>query len=374
MELRLRREALLAELGPMQGIIERRTTVPALTHVLLRAERGLLSLAATDMDISLTSEVAVELAAAGSLTVSARKLHEIVRAANAEQMRWQADDRQVLTIEAGRSRFRVRGLPAGNFPSLPDLAKEPVLAAVALEDLRRWISLVLFAVSSEQNRFQLSGALIKLRPGRFELVATDGHRLALVEVERPEFRAEAQLMVPRKALQEILRLEGKGIVELRRSEHHVSFRCPPWELCGRLLDGAFPDYEKVISREADKELEVDRREFLAAVERVSLLAGERNRGIRLALGNPEEFELSAANPDLGEASEQIGCKYRGESLNIAFNPDYLAQFLSAVTSSRVSFSLRDEMGQCVARPVRPEEGEDGASGEQYRCVIMPMRL
>ncbi len=374
MKLQLQREALLAELGPMQGIVERRSTVPALTHVWLDARDNSLAVAATDMDISLTSEIPAKVTQPGSLTVQARKLHEIVRAMEAAELNWNADERQTLSIEAGRSRFRIRGLPATTFPSLPNLSGQAPFVEVDLSELRRWVSLVLFAVSSEQTRFQLSGALFKLGAGRLEIVATDGHRLALVQIERPELSATGQILVPRKALQELLRLEGNRTIRIRKSEHHVSFHCPPRELCARLLDGSFPDYEKVLSRDADKELDVDRREFLAAVERVSLLAGERNRGIKLSLRDTNSFEVSAANPDLGDASEEVACSYRGEPLQIAFNPDYLVDFLQAVSTSKVRLAMRDEMGQCLARPLPAEEDPSPASAEQYRCVIMPMRL
>jgi DNA polymerase-3 subunit beta len=374
MKLHLEREALLQELGPMQGIVERRSTVPALTHVWLEAKPDGLAIAATDMDISLTSEIPAKVTERGSLTVHARKLHEIMRALSASEVEWAADERQTLSIVAGRSRFRVRGLPPSSFPTLPQLGNQPALFSVPMEEFRRWVSLVLFAVSGEQSRYQLSGALLKLVPGRLEFVATDGHRLAWLQVERKEISESCQILIPRKALQELLRLEGSGAVTVRKSEHYVSFHFPPRELCGRLLDGNFPDYEKVISRDADKFLEVDRREFLNAVERVSLLTGERNRGVRLRLENAESFEISAANPDLGEASEEVVCSYRGEPLAIAFNPDYLVDFLQAVSTAKVRFSMRDEMGQTIAEPMVEKEEAALPVGERYRCVIMPMRL
>lgn len=371
MEIRLKREELLAELVPMQGIVERRTTIPVLSHLLLRAEGGRLNVAATDLDVSLTSSLAAEVKGEGALAVQARKFLEIVRALVADEIALVLEDERSLRIAAGRSRFRIHGLPAADFPTLPEVAGKASLE-VPLKSFQRMIGKVLFAVSSEESRFQLSGALLKLNGPRAEMVATDGHRLALIDVALPKAAtASDTVLVPRKALQELMRLEGEGGLEFRRGEHHLAFRAGHREMICRVLEGAFPDYERVIARNNDKKVTCERKPLGDAVARVALVTGDRNRGVRLEFA-AGEITVAAANPDLGEATETLGCEYGGSGIKIGLNPDYLAQFLSAVETDKVLLELKDENSQCVGHPVRPA-GAEGPD-ERYLCVIMPMRI
>lgn len=388
MEIRLKREKLLAELVPMQGIVERRTTIPVLSHLLLAARDGRLHVAATDLDVSLTSSLDAEISAPGSIAVQARKFLEIVRALVADEITLTLQDERSLRIAAGRSRFRIHGLPAADFPTLPQVEGKASFA-VPLAAFRRLVGKVLFAVSSEESRFQLSGALLKLKGQRAEMVATDGHRLALIDAALPEAAGEDAVLVPRKALHELLRLEGDGALEFRRGEHHLAFRTGAREMICRILEGAFPDYERVIARNHDKRVVCERRPLADAVQRVALVTGDRNRGVRLEFG-AGELTVAAANPDLGEASETLACEYAGAAIKIGLNPDYLTQFLAAVETDRVLLELKDENSQCVGQPLRPEPASAGSSGsagssspnaaadasasERYVCVIMPMRI
>ncbi len=371
MEIRLKREELLAELVPMQGIVERRTTIPVLSHLLLRAEAGRLHLAATDLDVSLTSSVAAEIKGEGALAVQARKFLEIIRSLVADEITLTVEDERGLRIAAGRSRFRIHGLPAADFPTLPQVEGKAALE-LSLGSFRRMVSKVLFAVSSEESRFQLSGALLKLKGKRAEMVATDGHRLAMIDVALATAAAEEiTVLVPRKALQELMRLEGDGVLEFRRGEHHLAFRTGGREMICRVLEGAFPDYERVIARNNDKKVICDKRALSEGVQRVALVTGDRNRGVRLEFA-AGEITVAAANPDLGEATETIACEYPGGSIKIGLNPDYLAQFLAAVETDKVQLELKDENSQCVGQPARAEGAE--APDERYLCVIMPMRI
>lgn len=370
MELRLKRDDLLAELAPMQGIVERRTTIPVLSHLLLEAKGGRLHLAATDLDVSLTSSIAAEVNGEGALAVQAKKFSEIVRAVSADEIELAFEDERSLRVVAGRSRFRIHGLPAADFPTLPTVEGKPRLA-LPLATCRRLIGKILFAVSSEESRFQLSGALLRLKGERAEMVATDGHRLALIDVALPAAAGEDSILVPRKALQELLRFEGEESVELRRGEHHLSFRCGGREMICRILDGTFPDYERVIARGNDKKVTVGRRGLAEAIQRVALMTGERNRGVKLEFADGE-ISIAAANPDLGDASETVACEYAGGAIKIGLNPDYLGQFLTAVETDDVLLELKDENSQCVGHPVRPEGTE--APDERYVCIIMPMRI
>lgn len=371
MEIRVKREELLAELVPMQGIVERKSTIPVLSHLLLTAKDGRLHLAATDLDVSLVSSVPAEIKSEGALAVQARKFQEIVRSLVADEVRLAIEGEKSLRIHAAKSKFRIHGLPAVDFPSLPQVDGGPKLT-LPLARFRRMVSKVLFAVSSEESRFQLSGALFRLHGKRAELVATDGHRLALVDAGLGGEVGEDSVLVPRKALQEILRFEGEGEIEYRRGEHHLSFRTGGREMVCRILEGTFPDYERVIARNNDKKVVCDRRALGEAVQRVALMTGDRNRGVRLDFADGE-VTVAAANPDLGEATETLACEYAGSAIRIGLNPDYMGNFLGAVETDKVRLELKDENSQCVGHPVAAEGGEAG-DDERYLCVIMPMRI
>ena len=366
MKIRIDRAELLTELAPMQGVVERKSTIPVLSHLLLRAKDDRLHLAATDLDVSLTSWCSAEVAQEGALAVQARKFLEIVRAMADETVELTLEDETALRLVCGKSRFKIHGLAPDDFPSLPHVEGDGAIE-LPYADLRRMIAKVFFAVSAEESRFQLNGALLKPKPGAIELVATDGHRLALVESEQSGSGGEVEgVLVPRKALQELQRFEGAEAVTFRRGEHHLSFRVGRRELICRILEGAFPDYDKVISKDNDRTAVFDRQKLSEVVHRVALLTGDRARAVRLHF-EEGELTVSAANPDLGEATETLECEYSGPEMELGINPDYLGHFLGAAETEKVSFDLKDANSQCIGRPV---EGNDA----RYLCVIMPMRL
>ncbi len=365
MEIRLKRAAFLSELIPMQGVVERRTTIPVLSHILLRAEGERLALAATDLDVSLTSWCEAEVSTPGGVAVQAKKFVEIIRSLVDDEVALRLEDENRLVIEAARSTFKINGLSPDDFPTLPKVPEDGG-HKVSFAQIKSMISRVLFAVSTEESRFQLNGALLKMKDEGIELVATDGHRLALVENSLDGGGAEEGVLVPRKALQELQRFEGEGDIGLKRSEHHLSFQIGRRELICRILEGTFPDYERVIAKDNDKRISFDRQELAAAVQRVALLTGDRTRAVRLEFSEAT-LKISAANPDLGEAQEEIGCDYSGDRFALGINPDYIGNFLAAVGTERVIFQLKDENSQCIGLPV---DGDD----QRYLCVIMPMRV
>ncbi len=365
MEVRVKRSNLLSELIPMQGIVERRTTIPVLSHILLRAENDRLHFASTDLDVSLTSSCDAEVASQGSIAVQARKFLEIIRAVGAEEVHLELKEEGRLRIEAGQSDFKINGLASEDFPTLPEVPEDGELS-IPFALLKQAIGRIIFAVSTEESRFQLNGALLKLKDGGLELVATDGHRLALVENDLSGATASDGVLVPRKALQELQRFEDDGDLRFRKSEHHLSFRLGSRELVCRILEGTFPDYERVISKENDKQAVFDKQALSQAVQRAALLTGDRARAVRLELTSGN-LVITAANPDLGEATEQLPCEYEGDELKIGMNPDYLVHFLSAVDTENIRLDLKDENTQCIGYPV------DG-SDTRYLCVIMPMRI
>jgi len=371
MEIRANRSELLGELIPMQGIVERKTTIPVLSHLLLAARGDRLHLSATDLDVSLTSWCEADVRQEGGIAIQAKKFQEIVRALTSEEIDLVLDEPRLLTIRAGKSRFKIHGMSPDDFPTLPTVdGAEPADGSSATEipfaEFRRMVAKILFAVSAEESRFQLNGALLKLKDGSLEMVATDGHRLGLVEGALEASAEGGSVLVPRKALQEIQRLEGEGKLAYRRGEHHLSFRVARRELICRILEGDFPDYERVIAKDNDKKVVFDRRPLAEAVQRVALLTGDRARAVRLQF-TPDQLVISAANPDLGEAVEEVPCTYEGPEFKVGMNPDYLSQFLAAVETDRVRLELKDENTQCVGYP---QDGPDA----RYLCVIMPMRI
>ncbi|HLX10500.1 MAG TPA: DNA polymerase III subunit beta [Thermoanaerobaculia bacterium] len=422
MEIRLKRNDFLGELAPMQGIVERKTTIPVLSHILLDAKDS-LHLAATDLDVSLTSRCEAEIKEGGAIAVQAKKLIEIIRSLSASEVLLVQEEPRVLSIRAGSSRFKIHGLAADDFPTLPTLpagSGSPSGIEIPFADFRRMVAKILFAVSAEESRFQLNGALFKVKDGSLEIVATDGHRLALVEKREQGLRngtGEESVLVPRKALQELQRLEGDSpasMLEFRRGEHHLSFRLGRRELICRILEGTFPDYERVIAKDNDKKVLFDRKTLAEAVQRAALMTSDRARAVRLQFSS-RQLVISAVNADLGEAVEEVACEYEGPEFRLGINPDYLSQFLAAVETDRVRLELKDENTQCVGYPQDPpvvgtnaEAGADGAdvadapkgagsadpadgatassgapaegnargaaANGRYLCVIMPMRI
>jgi DNA polymerase III subunit beta len=365
MEIRVKRSEFLSELTPMQGVVERKTTIPVLSHLLLTGREDRLHLAATDLDVSLTSWCEADVKEEGGIAVQAKKLTEIIRSLSAEEVLLVLDEPRILRIQAGSSRFKINGLSPDDFPTLSSVEGDgPV--DIPFSDFRRMVAKILFAVSAEESRFQLNGALFKLKEGSFEIVATDGHRLALIESRLDRTGQDDAVLVPRKALQELTRFEGEGALSYRHGAHHLSFRLGRRELICRILEGTFPDYERVIAKDNDKKVVFEKKQLADAVNRASLMTSDRARAVRLQFGDGQ-LVISAINTDLGEAVEEVTCDYGGPEFRLGINPDYLAQFLAAVETERIRLELKDENTQCVGYP---HEGVD----TRYLCVIMPMRI
>jgi DNA polymerase-3 subunit beta len=367
MDVTIRRDDLLAELALLQGIVERRAAIQILSHLRIEAVDGRLKLAGTDLDVSLSTSCEAEVRRPGVVAIGARKLTEIIRALGAETVQLDEEEPQTLRIRAGRSRFRIRGADPGTFPTLASVDGTSEIAIPATT-LRAAIGKTIFAISAEESRFQLNGALLKIRPDGIELAATDGYRLAFVAapLDPPPSGEVPAVLVPRKALGEIQKLDGGEMFRFRRAEHHLSFCIGARELTCRVLEGNFPDYERVLSRVLSHEARLDRQALIAAVQRVALLTGERGRAVRLTFSEGQ-VEVSAANPDLGDAIETVECDYQGPEIQLGLNPDYLGQFLSVVDDPGVRFALQDSESQCVGRP------ESAVEGWKQLCVIMPMR-
>jgi DNA polymerase-3 subunit beta len=370
MELTVRRGDFLNELTLMQGVVERKNTIPILSNILLRAADGHLSFTSTDLDLTLLSQAQAKVSRPGSVTVPARKLFDLIRNLPEADVALKLMDNHYLGVTCQRSNFRLVAQPAEDFPTVPKVeAKKGV--SFPLNLWKRLTRKVLYAVSAEETRFQLMGALLKDKGKEFELVATDGHRLALIDFPKDDVKGTLpNVLIPKKALAEILKMDGgeDAQLEIRHSENHLLFTVGSRQLVARLLDVNFPDYEKILSKNNDRIARVPTTACKDAIRRVSLFSSERSRGVKLSF---EKGGLTVASnsQELGEGMETLDIEFDGEPLSIGLNAQYLLDFLEEAESETVRLELKDENTQCLCQP---EGGIEGAS--RYLYVVMPMRL
>lgn len=375
MELVVRKSDLLRELQLFQGIVERKNTIPILANVLLEADGKEVRMLATDLEVGLRSRCEAVVGKPGSLTLPAKKLFEIVKALPESDIRIE-QDKSGVKVAAERFDSRMQTLPREDFPTLPDPAGT-WSATLPREALRTMIPKTQFAITGEDTRYFLNGALFVLAGDAMSLVATDGHRLALVQVPRDQDGKKGKaaaggedirVILPRKTLNELQRLlsEGEDDVRFEKGENHLFFEVGGRVLISRVIDGQFPAFERVIPKNTDKKIDFDRDRLTSAVRRVELLSNERSRAVKFQIDNGK-VEITSSSPELGEAHEVIMVEYDGAPMQICFNARYVLDFLSAVETDVVSLAFKDEMSQAVMTPV-------GAEGYEYTYVIMPMRI
>jgi DNA polymerase-3 subunit beta len=367
MELVVRKNDLLRELQLFQGIVERKNTIPILANVLIEAKGDEVRMLATDLEVALRSKCHASVAKGGSLTLPAKKLYEIVKALPETDVRIE-EDKKGVKVAADRFDSRMQTLPREDFPTLPD-ASGKTRATLPRNALKQMVEKTQFAITGEDTRYFLNGAKFVLRPDTLTLVATDGHRLALVEVaHKVGINEEIGVILPKKTLLELgkLLVEGDGDVLFEAGENHLFFDVGGRILISRMIDGQFPAYERVIPKNNDKEIEFEKERLTSAVKRVALLSNERSRAVKFEIGKGK-VEVTSSSSEFGEASEEIAVDYSGAPLAISFNAQYVLDFLSAVETDSVQLSLKDEVSQAVMRPI-------GAQGYSYTYVIMPMRI
>ncbi len=367
MDLTVKQSELLREIQHVQGIVERKTTVPILSNLLLETSGNTLQLTATDLDVSLRCSCRAEVRMAGSVTISARKLFDIVRLLPDEEIHFKAASAEWVNLTCQRSRFRVAGMSRENFPEVPQ--EEAAEVDLPAEALAYMIGRCIFAITTEESRYTLNGAQMIIEPGGLTFVTTDGHRLVLIEhrAALPVSEGGIRVLVPKKALVELSKLAvGAEKVRFGHTPNHLFFRIGERLLVSRVLSGQFPNYDRVIPRENNLHLTVNTLELADALRRAAVMAEEQSRAVRLSL-KEGLLEISSANPDYGEAREALGVRYSGEPLEIGFNAYYLLDFLTAVESEEVSVRLRDRETQALLKPVALE-------GYDYNYVVMPVKI
>jgi DNA polymerase-3 subunit beta len=363
------------ELGLLQGVVERRTTHQILGNVLLEARDARLTLTATDLDTTFVSEIQpVTVKSSGAVTVPARRLYDVVRdlPASAEiGIKVLENHHVTLSCKEPKLRIRLNGLSASDYPTRPETGGGPTLT-LTFGALRRMVEKVRFAVSTEEMRLQLQGALLKSKStGTAEMVATDGHRLSLVEIDGVKTDAGFEpVLVSKKILDELGKLDAaeETPVSLVRGTNHLSFSIGPRRLFSKLDERRFPDYEKVISKENDKKAVVGREELLGAVRRIALLSGERTKAVSLAFA-PGQLVVSSESQDVGDGSQELPIGFEHGALSLRLNARYLEQFLEVAETKDVHLYVKDEQAQCQGRP-----GEALAGIRNYLYVVMPMRM
>jgi DNA polymerase-3 subunit beta len=368
MEIKAKRGDLLATLYWTQSIVERRNTMPILANVLIEAQKGSIRITATDLEVGVRGEVEGDVSREGMITVNAKKLYEIIREVPNDQVQLKRLENDWVEIRSGKSVFKIVGMDAKEFPQFPQFDSKG-LSTTPASTVREMIERTIFSVSTDETRYSLNGVYIEQSEGtNVRMVATDGHRLAFEEKQVGILGLPKGVILPRKGLSELKKLleSGEdGAVSLGFKENMGLVSKDNVELFMRLIDGDFPDYTKVIPVGNPNIAKLDHEELLRALRRVSILSSERYKGIKMEFANGK-LSISANNPDLGEAVEEVDAEYKGKTIAIGFNARYLLDVLAVLGGEgEIEFQLKDELSPSVIR----KAGVDG-----YLYVLMPMRL
>jgi len=372
MEINVSKFDLLRELTATQTVVERKTTIPILSNFLFEAAGDRLSVTATDLDLSLRTSCSAKVKKEGSCTIPARKLYDYVKLLPDGDISVRLLENHWVNIRLGRSNTKMVGMARSNFPALPSFPTAGVIQVPA-QVLRTMISKTIFAISNEESRYTLNGALMVLKPESMVMVATDGHRLAHIERAGTKFdgvSGELKTLIPKKAMAELNMLLGNDdteFVEFAKDDSTLFFRIGNRLLTSRQLTGQFPNYEAVLPKDNNKSVVVLCDEISGAIQRVAQFADERSGAIRLRV-DKNELKVSSSSTEAGESEDSIETNYQGEAITIGFNSGYLLDFFKAADSSEIRFEFKDSQSAGQLRP------EDAGDDYKYRYIVMPMRI
>ena len=363
MKFTVAKDKLLEGLQTVQNVVSTRTTLPILSNVLIRAENGALHFTTNDLDVGMSCSVEAKIEKPGGTTIPARRLAGIVKELPASEVSVEVDGKNVASLSCGPSFFKMMCLPEAEFPALPKLekAKAFTLPQKVLKDALRKTS---YGISTDETRYVLNGILFSFKENKLTLVATDGRRLALVDIEAEFPRSnEVDVVVPAKCITELQRLLGdEGDVKLAVGENHVSFEAGGRLLVSKLIEGNYPNYRQVIPAESRERITIERELLLNAVRRVSLLSSEKSNSVKLIF-TKNNLEIAANTPDIGEAHESLAISYKSKDFSVAFNPIFLQDPLRALTEDEIHLEVSDEMSPGVIK-----------IGTPFLYVLMPMRI
>jgi len=368
MRFTISREKLQEGLTAVTATIPAKTTLPVLANILVETTEKGIRLSGTDLDIAVSTEVAADVEAAGAITIPAKKLSEIARELPPSPVKIAAAGEQRVTLDCGRSHFKILGLPRDEFPSFPAVRFNESWR-IRSGELQKLISHTSFAVSTEESRPILNGVLWELRPEMMRMVATNGHRLAKMELPvKTAVATSSDLIVPPKALEQVRRLFPEDEeLEIARGENHLGFRSPFTSVFTRLIEGPYPPYDQVIPRDNNRIAIADRAALMSALRRMSVIASDQTHRIRLSF-NSALVRFSVQTPDLGEATDELPIRFTGDPLDIGFNANYLLEILRYIPTEEVKLTFKAPER---AATLEPEGWSDPAI---YLCLVMPLRL
>jgi DNA polymerase-3 subunit beta len=360
------RDALLKPLQAVSGIVERRHTLPILANVLLEQKDGRLFVTATDLEMQITSHTELAGKQDQSVTVGARKLQDLLRALPEDSALTIDASAGKMTVRAGRSRFNLQTLPATDYPRIGLAQEQPQTISLPQRDFRGLLKLAEFAMAQQDIRYYLNGMLLVVDKGSLQAVATDGHRLSYASLNVPGSYSRQEVILPRKTVLELGRLleDSETNVAIEILANQVRFRFSNIELVSKVVDGKFPDYNRVIPSGHSKRLDLSRTELLQALQRAAILSNEKFRGVRLVLG-ADQLRIICTNSEQEEAEEELEVQYKGEALDIGFNITYLLDVLHNLGTEQVVLSLGDANSSAL---ITMNDRSD------YKYVVMPMRI
>lgn len=367
MRFTISREKLQEGLAAVAPAVPSKTTLPVLANLLVQTTEKGIRISGTDLDIAVSTEVTADVESAGAITIPARKLSEIARELPPAPVKISATGDQRITLECGRAKFKLLGLPKSEFPGFPAVHFEKALR-IPSGDLQKLISHTAFAASTEESRPILNGVLWELRADHMRMVATNGHRLAKMDVPVNLNGPNSDLIIPPKALEQIRRLfPAEEELEVAQGENHLGFRSPFTSVFTRLIEGPYPSYDQVIPKENDKVALLDKAAFASALKRMSVVASDQTHRIRLSF-NAGMVKFSVSTPDLGEAQDELPARFTGDPLDIGFNAAYLLEILRYMPTDEVRLTFKAPER---AATVEPEGWSDPS---KYLCLLMPLRL
>jgi len=371
MQFVVSKQNLQKELGFVQGVVEKKNTIPVLSNILIESVgENTIRFTGTDLDVTIRCDMdAEDISTPGSICVQARKLFEIARLLPDAPVTFRKEDNDWVTVTCDKSRFKMVGIKKDDFPEVPSFKSAPTKISAGV--IKVFVDRTIFAITQEESRYTLSGAKFILDDTGAKMITTDGHRLAYVErkgVSKNGNNESIDTLIPRKTLAELTKLTAgyDGEISLGMDGNHIFFEVGPRLLISRMLYGQFPNYEMVMPKDTDKSIQFDAAVLNSAIRRVALMADERSRAIRFHL-EPNQLVISSQNAEEGEANEAIQTEYNGDEIDIGFNAQYLQDFLNVIGDGNVAFEFKDGNSQAQLRPA------DGGDFE-YKYVVMPMRL
>ena len=365
MKFSIAKETFLRELQILQGIVEKRNTMPILANILMNVQANDIEMTGTDLEVGMRTHLAAEIEKTGAITVNGKKIFEIVKSLPEGQTVEVELKDETIEIRSGASEFKILCLAKEDYPQVPDGRFEKSIK-LPLQDVKDMIDRVFYAITQEQ-RYYLNGALLSLKNRQMELVSTDGHRLSYTKKAEDGLKIDKELsvIVAKKTLSEIRKFEDEA-VEFDLDENNLFFKVGPRTLISRIIESKFPNYQAVIPKDNPGRLVIAREELAGAIRRVSLLSAERSKGIKFTV-EKNKLRLFSSNPEIGEARDRLTVEYKGQDLEIGFNAQYLLDFLTAVGSEKIVFEIKDENSAVLLRP----ESEEAIT---TIYVLMPMKI